>query len=174
WYWNRINCVNPCGEEGLPPWGVCNLGSINLSALVKGNDVDKKGTFDFNELKKVVHAGVRFQDNIIDMDQYFFEGIRKTQLEGERRIGLGTLGLGDTLIKLHMRYGSKESLTFIDKVYKTIRDEAYKTSTEVSKEKGSFLKYDKEKYLKGKFIQALPNDIQKNIAERGIRNSLLL
>lgn len=174
WYWNRINCVNPCGEEGLPPWGVCNLGSINLSALVKGNDVDRKGTFDFNELKKVARAGVRFQDNIIDMDQYFFEGIRKTQLEGERRIGLGTMGLGDALIKLHMRYGSKESLQFIDKVYKTIRDEAYKTSTEIAKEKGSFLKYDKEKYLKGKFIQALPSDIQKNIGERGIRNSLLL
>jgi len=174
WYWNRINCVNPCGEEGLPPWGVCNLGSINLSALVKGNDVDKKGTFDFTELKKVARAGVRFQDNIIDMDQYFFEGIRKTQLEGERRIGLGTMGLGDTLIKLHMRYGSKESLVFIDKVYKLIRDEAYRAATENAKEKGAFAKFDKEKYLKGKFIQALPSDIQKNIAERGIRNSLLL
>lgn len=174
WYWNRINCVNPCGEEGLPPWGVCNLGSINLSALVKGNDVDKKGTFDFNELKKVARAGVRFQDNIIDMDQYFFEGIRKTQLEGERRIGLGTMGLGDTLIKLHMRYGSKESLVFIDKVYRIIRDEAYKASTENAKEKGVFAKYDKDQYLKGKFIQALPEDIQKSIADRGIRNSLLL
>jgi len=174
WYWNRINCVNPCGEEGLPPWGVCNLGSINLSALVKGNDIDKKGVFDFNELKKVARAGVRFQDNIIDMDQYFFEGIRKTQLEGERRIGLGTMGLGDTLIKLHMKYGSKESLVFIDKVYKIIRDEAYRTSTEMAKEKGSFLKFDKEKYLKGKFIQELPEDIRNNISERGIRNSLLL
>jgi ribonucleoside-diphosphate reductase alpha chain len=84
------------------------------------------------------------------------------------------MGLGDTLIKLHMRYGSKESLVFIDKVYKIIRDEAYKASTENAKEKGAFAKYDKEKYLKGKFIQALPEDIQKNIAERGIRNSLLL
>ncbi len=174
WYWNRINCVNPCGEEGLPPWGVCNLGSINLSAFVKGSDIDKKGTFDFNGLKKVVRAGVRFQDNVIDQDQYFFEGIRKTQLEGERRIGLGTMGLGDTLIRLHMRYGSKESLQFIDKVYKLIRDESYRTSAEIAKEKGSFAKYDKEKYLKGKFIQALPKDVQKSIAEKGIRNSLLL
>lgn len=174
WYWNRINCVNPCGEEGLPPWGVCNLGSINLSALVKGNDIDRKGTFDFNGLKKVVRAGVRFQDNVIDMDQYFFEGIRHTQLEGERRIGLGTMGVGDTLIKLHMRYGSKESLQFIDKVYRMIRDEAYKMSTEIAKEKGSFGKYEKEKYLKGRFIQALPKEVQKSIEEKGIRNSLLL
>ncbi len=174
WYWNRINCVNPCGEEGLPPWGVCNLGSINLSALVKGSDIDKKATFDFAELKKIVRAGVRFQDNVIDMDQYFFEGIRKTQLEGERRIGLGTMGLGDTLIRLHLKYGSKESLVFIDKVYRIIRDEAYKASAEFAKEKGSFMKFDKELYLKGKFIQQLPKEVQKEIADKGIRNSLLL
>jgi len=62
YYWNRIICVNPCGEEGLPPWGVCNLGSINLSALVKGDNVDKRGTFDFTSLKKLVKTAVRFQD----------------------------------------------------------------------------------------------------------------
>ncbi|MEK7078820.1 MAG: LAGLIDADG family homing endonuclease [Patescibacteria group bacterium] len=170
---NGLSVLN-CGEEGLPPWGVCNLGSVNLSALVKGGSIDKKGKFDFGTLKKVVRAGVRFQDNIIDMDQYFFEGIRQTQLEGERRIGLGTMGLGDTLIKLHMRYGSKESLTFINKVYKLIRDEAYQTSVEISKEKGAFPKFDKEKYGKGKFIEQLPEDIQKGIAQKGIRNSILL
>jgi len=174
WYWNRINCVNPCGEEGLPPWGVCNLGSINLSSLVKGNNVDRPGKFDFATLRKVVRAGVRFQDNVIDMDQYFFEGIRKTQLEGERRLGLGTMGLGDTLIKLHMRYGSKESLKFIDKVYRLIRDEAYQTSVEIAAEKGSFPKFDSNKYAKGKFIQELPEVIQKNIKQKGIRNSILL
>jgi len=175
WYWNRINCVNPCGEEGLPPWGVCNLGSINLSALVKGTgNIDRKGKFDFATLKKVVRAGVRFQDNVIDMDQYFFEGIKKTQLEGERRLGLGTMGLGDTLIKLHMRYGSKESLAFIDKVYRIIRDEAYRTSVEIAKDKGHFPKFDSEKYLKGKFISQLPEDVKKEIKEHGTRNSILL
>ena len=106
YYWNKVICVNPCGEEGLPAWGVCNLGSINLSALVKGANVDKKGSFDFAALKKIVRVAVRFQDDIVDMDPYVFPGIRKTQLEGERRIGLGTMGLGDTLIKLHLRYGS--------------------------------------------------------------------
>ncbi len=174
WYWNSINCVNPCGEEGLPPWGVCNLGSINLSAFVKGYEVDKKGEFDFETLKKVVRVGVRFQDNVVSMDPYIFEGIRKTQLEGERRIGLGTMGLGDALIKLHLRYGSPEALEFIDEVYKLIRDEAYRASSEIAKEKGAFPKFDKELFPQGAFIKQLPKDIQKMIKEQGIRNSLLL
>lgn len=163
-----------CGEEGLPPWGVCNLGSINLSALVKGNTIDKKGAFDFQTLKRVVKTAVRFQDNVVDMDPYIFEGIRKTQLEGERRIGLGTMGLGDALIKLHMRYGSKQSLQFIEKVYSIIRDEAYKASVELAKEKGIFPKFDKTKFPKSKFVQQLPKSVQEDIKENGIRNSVIL
>ncbi len=174
YYWNKIICVNPCGEEGLPPWGVCNLGSINLSALVKGKDIDEKAKFDFNTLKLIVRSAVRFQDNVVDMDPYVFEGIRKTQLEGERRIGLGTMGLGDTLIKLHLRYGSPESLEFIDKVYKLIRDEAYRASSEFAREKGSFAKYDRKLYLAGKFVSQLSEDVKKSINKNGIRNSLLL
>ncbi len=174
YYWNKIICVNPCGEEGLPAWGVCNLGSINLSALVKQEDIDERGRFDFETLKKLVRVAVRFQDNVVDMDPYVFEGIRKTQLEGERRIGLGTMGLGDALIKLHLRYGSEESLKFIDKVYKLIRDEAYLASSLIAKEKGSFPKFDKKLYLKGGFVKQLPDDIKKSIKKYGIRNSLLL
>lgn len=174
WYWNRINCVNPCGEEGLPPWGVCNLGSINLSALVKGDGIEKKARFDFKTLKKLVKIAVRFQDNVVDMDPYVFEGIKKTQLEGERRIGLGTMGLGDALIKLHLRYGSPQSLKFIDKVYRIIRDEAYKASSEIAKEKGSFPKFDKKLYLQGGFIKQLPLEVREMIKKNGIRNSLLL
>ena len=174
YYWNRINCVNPCGEEGLPPWGVCNLGSINLSALVKGGGVDKKGTFDFSTLKKIVKVAARFQDNVIDLDTYLFPGIRKTQLEGERRIGLGTMGLGDALIKLQMRYGSPESLRFIDRVYRIIRDEAYRAASETAQEKGAFPKFDSEKYLNGLFIKQLPQSIRSQIQKNGVRNSILL
>ncbi|GIW63421.1 MAG: ribonucleoside-diphosphate reductase, adenosylcobalamin-dependent [Patescibacteria group bacterium] len=174
WYWNKVICVNPCGEEGLPAWGVCNLGSVNLSALVKGDGINSEAEFDFDLLKKIVRIGVRFQDSVIDLDNYFFEGIRKTQLEGERRIGLGTMGLADALIKLRIRYGSQESLKFIDKVYKIIRDEAYRESAKLAKEKGSFPKFDKEKYLKGGFVKQLPVSIKKEIAKNGIRNSLLL
>lgn len=174
WYWNRVNCVNPCGEEPLPAWGVCNLGSINLSALVKSADITKKGRFDFALLKRLVRTAVRFQDNLIDMNPYFYDQIREVQKEGERRIGVGTMGLGDALIKLHMKYGSEDSLEFIDKVYKIMRDEAYRASSEIAKEKGSFKKFDQEKYLEGAFIKQLPQDVKKDIKEQGIRNSLLL
>jgi len=174
YYWNRINCVNPCGEEGLPPWGVCNLGSINLSALIKGYGVKKEGNFDFKALKKIVTTAVRFQDNVIDMDPYVFAGIKKMQLNGERRIGIGTMGLGDALIKLRLRYGSPAALRFIDKVFRLIRDEAYLTSAEIAKEKGSFPKFDRKKYLEGGFVRQLPQDIKNKIRQQGIRNSLLL
>ncbi len=174
YYWNRINCVNPCGEEGLPEWGVCNLGSVNLSTFVKGNTVEKGGTFDYAALKKVVRTAVRFQDNVIDMDPYIFEGIRETQLNGERRIGLGTMGLGDTLIKLHIRYGSEASLKFINKVYALIRDEAYAASVELAREKGSFAKFDADLYPKSRFVQMLPKALQNDIKKKGIRNSVLL
>mgnify|MGYP001609287545 CR=1 FL=1 len=136
-------------------------------------DIERK-PFYFKTLKILVRIAVRFQDNIVDLDPYIFEGIRKTQLEGERRIGLGTMGLGDTLIKLHLRYGSDRALTFIDKVYSIIRDEAYRVSVEIAKEKGFFPKFDKVKYPKGKFIRELPKDIQKDIKKYGTRNSILL
>ncbi len=168
YYFNRINCVNPCGEEGLPAYGVCNLGSLNLAAFVKN------GQMDYQSLAQHAKAAVRFQDNIIDGDIYIFEGIRKTQLEGERRIGLGTMGLGDALIKMKIRYGSPASLKVIEKIYKTIRDAAFEASIELAAEKGPFPKFDKEKYLKAYFIRKLPVSLQKKIARYGIRNSILL
>ncbi|MCA9371837.1 adenosylcobalamin-dependent ribonucleoside-diphosphate reductase [Candidatus Woesebacteria bacterium] len=174
YYWNRIVCVNPCGEEGLPPWGVCNLGSINLSAFVEGYEIDKAGTFNFDLLSETVQTAVRFQDNVVDMDPYVFEGIKKTQLEGERRIGLGTMGLGDTLIKLHIRYGSKESLEFIEKIYKIICYEGYSASVELAKEKGSFPRFVAEKFVQSGFMKQMPEEIRKEVRAHGIRNSVIL
>jgi ribonucleoside-diphosphate reductase alpha chain len=139
WYWNKVNCVNPCGEEPLPAWGVCNLGSVNLSALVsQSHGFKQPGVLDFKTLKEVTKIAVRFQDNVVQADPYFFPGIRKTQLEGERRIGIGTMGLGDALIKMHLRYGSPAALKMIDKIYRTIRDAAYEASIEISKERELF------------------------------------
>jgi len=168
-YYEHINCVNPCGEEGLPGWGVCNLCSVNLASLV-----DDKGTMDYKRLVHIVRVGVRFQDDVIDADTYIFEEIRKVQQEGERRIGLGTMGLGDALIKMKLRYGSPESLLVINKIYRTIRDAAYETSADIALEKGSFPKFDKKHYLKGLFIKELPLAVRKKIKKYGIRNSLIL
>lgn len=168
WYYNKVNCVNPCGEEGLPAWGVCNLTSINLTALVK----DEK--MDYKTMAEIAKIGVRFQDDVIDADSYVFPEIREVQQNGERRIGLGTMGLGDALIKMKLRYGSPESLVVIDKIYKTIRDAAYESSVEIAREKGAFPKFEAKKYLKGYFIKQLPKHIRDGIKKWGIRNSVLL
>jgi ribonucleoside-diphosphate reductase alpha chain len=167
-YFEYINCVNPCGEEGLPNWGVCNLCSINLAALVS-----QRGEMDYQRLREIAKIGVRFQDDVIDADFYVFDEIRKVQQKGERRIGLGTMGLGDALIKMKLRYGS-ESLPVIDKIYRTIRDAAYEASVEIAAEKGPFPKIQIKKHLDGYFIKQLPESIRKGLKRNGIRNSLIL
>jgi len=168
-YYEYINCVNPCGEEGLPNWGVCNLTSVNLSALVS-----ESGEMDYERLAEVAKIGVRFQDDIIDADLYVFEQIKEVQLRGERRIGFGTMGLGDALIKMKLRYGSPESLEVIDKIYRTIRDAAYESSVDLAKEKGAFPKINKTKHLEAYFIKKLPEAIRKKMKRYGVRNSMVL
>lgn len=174
WYWNTINCVNPCGEEGLPAWGVCNLASLNLSAFVKDYKVDKPGWFDYKSLEEHARIAVRFQDDVIDADHYVYPEIREMQKNGERRIGLGTLGLADALIKLHLRYGSEGAVPVVDKIYQTIRDVAYDESINLAREKGPFPKIEKKKHLQGYFIKQLPQSIRKKMAKYGVRNSVLL
>lgn len=174
WYWNTINCVNPCGEEGLPAWGVCNLASLNLSAFVKGYTVDNPGTFDYEGLAEHARIGVRFQDDVVDADQYVYPQIKEMQLNGERRIGLGTLGLADALIKMNLRYGSDAAEKVVDKMYQTIRDAAYDESVNIAKEKGAFPKINNKKHLQGHFIKQLPDDVKKKMEKYGVRNSMLL
>lgn len=174
WYWNKVICVNPCGEEGLPAWGVCNLGSLNLAAFVKNYSVERPGKMDYEGLAEHAKIAVRFQDNVVDMDKYIFPEIKKVQIGGERRIGLGTMGLGDALIKMHLRYGSEDSLKAIDKIFRTIRDAAYESSVEIAKEKGAFPKFNAKKYLQGYFIKKLPKETLKKMKKYGIRNSLIL
>ena len=169
YYYEFVNCVNPCGEEGLPYWGVCNLCSINLAALV-----NEKGEMDYKRLADIARTGVRFQDAVVDADVYIFDEIKNVQLFGERRIGLGTMGLGDALIKMKLRYGSEESLPVIDKIYATIRDAAYEASSDLAEEKGAFKKFDAKKYLDAYFIKKLPETVRRKIKKQGIRNSLLL
>jgi len=169
YYFEFVNCVNPCGEEGLPYWGVCNLCSINLAVLV-----NSEGEMDYERLADIARTGVRFQDDVIDADVYIFDEIRKVQQEGERRIGLGTMGLGDALIKMKLRYGSPESLPVIDKIYRTIRDAAYEASVDIAKEKGPFPKIQIKKHLEGYFVSQLPDRVKNKLKKHGIRNSLIL
>lgn len=168
WYFEKLVATNPCGEQPLGAWSVCNLGAMNLSAYV--NDA---GQFDYKGLSEDVKVAVRLMDNVVDANFYFYQENKEAQ-EKIRRIGLGTLGLGDTLIKMKVRYGSEESISIIDKIYRIIRDNAYEASSDIAKEKGSFPEFDKKKYLQGYFIKRLPKRIQEKIKKQGIRNAVLL
>jgi ribonucleoside-diphosphate reductase alpha chain len=175
YYYNKIIATNPCGEQGLPAWGVCNLGHLYLASFAEKIGDDKVGPiyeFNWDKLKKSAKVLTRFLDNIIDLTPYFFEQNEKVQ-KSERRIGGGTLGLAELLIKLRITYGSQESLVFIDKLYKLITCEMYTTSALLAEEKGFFPKFDKEKYLNSKFIKELPLEVQEKIKEKGIRNIAL-
>jgi ribonucleoside-diphosphate reductase alpha chain len=167
-YFENIMCVNPCGEQGLGAWGVCNLGSMNLSMYVS-----EDGDFDYESLKRDVKVALRFMDDVIDANFYFFEENKLSQ-ENIRRTGLGTMGLGDLLIKMKIRYGSKESLSLIEKIYRTIRDSAYMASVDLAKEKGVFAMYEGDKFLHGRFIKTLPDKIKQRIKRYGIRNAVIL
>ncbi len=167
YYYNSIQCTNPCGEQGLPPWGVCNLGSINLSQFVK----DKEVLWD--DLGRTVRGAIRFLDDVIDDTPYFYDE-NKEQQQSERRIGLGSMGLADMLIKLELAYGSDESLEFIDKLYKFICVEAYTESAFLAEEKGSFPLFDAEKFLESGFMKQMPQELRSLIREKGIRNVTLL
>ncbi|GHO89864.1 adenosylcobalamin-dependent ribonucleoside-diphosphate reductase [Dictyobacter formicarum] len=167
WYYENIRCVNPCGEQGLPPWGVCNLGAINLSAFVKD------GKMDYERLARISKISMRFLDNVVDATEYFIKENAEAQLS-TRRTGLGTMGLADALLKMEVAYGSEESLPIIERIYTTIRNASYEASADNAAEKGAFPKFDRDKYLQGKFIKRLPKNIQEKIRKQGIRNAVIL
>lgn len=174
-YFNKIISTNPCGEQGLPGWGVCNLGHLYLASFAKqvGNDdIGNLYEMDWEELKNSARLLTRFLDNIIDLTPYHFEENEKNQ-KAERRIGGGTLGLGELLIKLRMKYGSDEALEFIDKIYSTITTEMYKESSSLATEKGPFPKFEMEKFLESGFIKQMPEDVIQMIKTNGMRNVTL-
>lgn len=168
YYYSTIHSTNPCGEQGLPPWGVCNLGSINLSRFADG-----EGGVLWDDLGRTVRAAVRFLDDVIDDTPYFFEANRKQQMS-ERRVGLGTMGLAELLIRLKLAYGSPESLEFIDKLFRFICVEAYRASSAIAKEKGSFPLFDGPKLLESGFMRQMPEEIRQLVLKDGLRNVTLL
>jgi ribonucleoside-diphosphate reductase alpha chain len=168
-YYADLPCTNPCGEQPLPAWGVCNLGHVNLSKHIS----KETGEVMWNELKQTVQYAVRFQDNVIDATPYFFDE-NKNQQMSERRVGMGTIGLAEMMIYKRVKYGSPKAVEFIDKLYQFIAVTAYETSVELAREKGAFEKFDAEKFLQSGYMKAMPAYIRDLVAKYGIRNVTIL
>ncbi len=178
-YGQQVVATNPCGEQPLAPYSVCNLAAVNLAEMA---DKETK-TVNFEKLRQTVAVGVRMQDNVIDATPYFLED-NKNQALGERRVGLGVMGLHDLLIYCETEYGSEEGNVLIDKVFETIATTAYETSVELAKEKGSFpflvgntdveTNRLRQAFTQTGFMQKMPEHVREAILENGIRNSHLL
>ncbi len=166
-YYASLPCTNPCGEQPLPAWGVCNLGHVNLAKHLMGQEVD------WNKLKETVQQAVRFQDNVIDATPYFFDENFKQQMS-ERRVGMGTIGLAEMLVRLGIRYGSEEAVRFIDKLYQFIAVTAYETSVELAREKGAFSQFNADKFLESGFMKSMPEYIRSMVKQYGVRNVTIM
>ncbi len=171
YYCEEIRATNPCGEQPLPPYGACLLGSINLPKFVN-SPFEDSASFDFMRLKQVVRTAVRLLDNVIGISHYPLP-MQKKEAESKRRMGIGITGLADMMIFMKKRYGSPESIELASEIMKTITFTAYETSVELAREKGAFPKFDAEKYCAGNFVKVLPAELLENIRKYGIRNSHL-
>jgi ribonucleoside-diphosphate reductase alpha chain len=170
-YCETIHATNPCGEQPLPPYGACLLGSINLAQLVK-NPFGADAALDEDELARLTTTAIRFLDDIIDVSRFPLPE-QQAEAKAKRRIGLGVTGLADALIFCRTRYGSAESIVLIERWLKVLSHAAYRASAELAKEKGAFPLFDAHEFLKRPHIMALPEDIRVQIAAHGIRNGLL-
>ena len=169
-YCENIVATNPCGEQPLPPYGACLLGSFNLTKYVVQHD--GKYVFNMNMLKTDIPYVVRAMDNVVDRATYPLPQQEK-QAKDTRRMGLGVTGVANAIEALGFDYGSDEFIRVFEDIMGTIRDICYETSVELAKEKGAFPLFKKE-YLDSEFAQTLPAKIRKSIAKHGIRNSHLL
>ncbi|WLR49615.1 adenosylcobalamin-dependent ribonucleoside-diphosphate reductase (plasmid) [Halobacillus litoralis] len=175
WYLGTIMATNPCGEQGLLGNSTCNLSAVNFGRMIKVVGKDSEGIIydiDWDKLEQTVETGVRFLDNIIDTTEYFDSDMEKQQ-KGERRLGLGYLGVHDLLIALRLKYGSEEAENVLDDVFSFFRDTAYNASIDLAIEKGAFPLYD-DRYLESGFVKTLPQEIQDRIKLHGIRNLTIL
>ena len=171
-YCETIEATNPCGEQPLPANGACLLGSYNLTKYV---DFDDEGTrsFNFAQLMQDIPIVTRAMDNIHDNTVFPLEKQRLESVQ-KRRMGLGVTGLANAIEALGFPYGSPKFLEVAEDIFKVIRDETYRASVALAKEKGAFPAFDADEYLKGKFIKTLPKTVRAGIRKHGIRNSHLL
>lgn len=166
-YCETIAATNPCGEQPLPPYGACLLGSINVAALLRDDY-----SVDVPTLAETVRIAVRMMDNVVDVSKFPLPA-QEQEAKDKRRIGLGLTGLADWLALCGVPYGSDKAEEMTDFLMAFIANEAYRTSVELAKEKGSFPLFDKEEFLKSEFVKNLDTDVKEGIAEYGIRNALL-
>ncbi len=171
YYCETIQATNPCGEVPLPPYGACDLGSINLTQFVR-DPFTAQAQLDLDGIGTTAGIAVRLLDNVIDVSHFPLPSQAK-QARNSRRIGLGLTGLADALILLQIRYGSSEAVQVAQQAMQRICHAAYRTSIDLAQEKGSFPLFDKEKYLASNFVRTLPESIRNGIAQHGIRNSHL-
>ncbi|MBO9396346.1 adenosylcobalamin-dependent ribonucleoside-diphosphate reductase [Shimia sp. R9_2] len=170
-YVEEIAATNPCGEQPLPPYGACLLGSINLARLVT-DPFEKAAELNEAALTELVATAVRMMDNVVDASKFPLEQ-QAQEAQAKRRIGLGVTGLADALLMLGLKYGTEEAAAQTEAWMKAIARASYLASVELAKEKGAFPLFDKEKYLAGGMVQDLDEDVKAAIAEHGIRNALL-
>jgi ribonucleoside-diphosphate reductase alpha chain len=173
WYCEVIRACNPCGEQMLPAYGCCDLGSPNLTRFVL-NPFSPDARMNWDRLKAVVAGGVELLDRVLDVTKWPLKE-QQSEAMNKRRIGIGFFGLGDAMAMLGIRYGSPESVAFAAEVSQTMCHAAYRASVELAKTLGAFPMFDAEKYLMpGTFASTLPQDIQDDIRRFGIRNSHLM
>ncbi len=170
-YCETIHATNPCGEQPLPPYGACLLGSVNLARLV-ADPFEAGAILDVKQLDKLVRVAVRMMDNVVDVSNFPLEA-QAREARAKRRIGLGITGLADALIMVGVRYGSDEAAALTETWLKAVRRSAYLASVDLAKEKGAFPLYDKDAYLAGETIGELDEDVRDAIASHGVRNALL-
>lgn len=172
YYREQISATNPCGEIPLPPYGACNLGSVNLMRFVIA-PFTERADLDWFGIEECAAVGVRMLDNVIDLSHYPLP-LQKKQARGSRRVGIGITGLADALIALGLHYDSDAARALAARVMASVRDSAYRTSIDLAAEKGPFPFFERKKYLAGADVCALPEKLRKGIANKGIRNSHLI
>ncbi|WP_299352410.1 adenosylcobalamin-dependent ribonucleoside-diphosphate reductase [uncultured Shimia sp.] len=170
-YVETIAATNPCGEQPLPPYGACLLGSINLARLVS-NPFEANAELNQGELDDLVATAVRMMDNVVDASRFPLEA-QAQEAQAKRRIGLGVTGLADALLMLGLQYGTEEAAAQTEAWMKAIARASYLASANLAKEKGAFPLFDKDKYLSGGLVAEMDEDVKAAIAEHGIRNALL-
>ena len=170
-YCEYISATNPCGEQPLPYYGACLLGSFNLTSYVVRPDIGEDFYFDWKQFEEDIPHVVRAMDNVIDRTIYPLKA-QSDEAKNKRRMGLGVTGLANAGELLGYEYASKRFLTWAERVFKALRNGTYSASVELAKEKGPFPLY-RDKYLESNFVRTLPRQIKEAIRKHGIRNSHL-